>query len=548
MISLRVAGRMLTIHRTLVRYGLDDFVRATHLYRPLRFVFYLSPWTWFTRRRGTRAERLRLALEDLGPIFVKFGQLLSTRRDLLPVDIADELARLQDRVPPFPGALAKARIEEALGKPVAQLLGSFEESPLAAASIAQVHAATLVDGREVVVKVLRPGMREVIGRDLEVLHALAALAQRYWVDSRRLRPTEVVSDYERTILNELDLMREAANASQLRRNFAGSTMLHVPEVHWDLCRREVMVMERIHGVPISDVARLHTLGTDIRKLAENGVSIFFTQVFQHNFFHADMHPGNIFVDVSDPVNPKYAAVDFGIMGTLDPRDQLYLAGNFIAFFERDYRKVAVLHVESGWVPAGTRVDELENAVRTVCEPIFNKPLKDISFGIVLLRLFEISRQFQMQIQPQLILLQKTLLNIEGVGRELYPDLDLWKTALPILRAWMRERTGPRAIAEHVRSHWPDIVEALKLLPVIARRTIREAYDDRLVLRTESAAVGALRRELVESRRRTDLIVTAAALLLGGVIWLALGTQPAWIGWLLAGGGVLLLINRLRRTG
>ena len=548
MISLRVAGRMLTIHRTLVRYGLDDFVRATHLYRPLRFVFYLSPWTWFTRRRGTRAERLRLALEELGPIFVKFGQLLSTRRDLLPVDIADELARLQDRVPPFPGALAKARIEEALGKPVAQLLGSFEESPLAAASIAQVHAATLVDGREVVVKVLRPGMREVIGRDLEVLHALAALAQRYWVDSRRLRPTEVVSDYERTILNELDLMREAANASQLRRNFAGSTMLHVPEVHWDLCRREVMVMERIHGVPISDVARLHTLGTDIRKLAENGVSIFFTQVFQHNFFHADMHPGNIFVDVSDPVNPKYAAVDFGIMGTLDPRDQLYLAGNFIAFFERDYRKVAVLHVESGWVPAGTRVDELENAVRTVCEPIFNKPLKDISFGIVLLRLFEISRQFQMQIQPQLILLQKTLLNIEGVGRELYPDLDLWKTALPILRAWMRERTGPRAIAEHVRSHWPDIVEALKLLPVIARRTIREAYDDRLVLRTESAAVGALRRELVESRRRTDLIVTAAALLLGGVIWLALGTQPAWIGWLLAGGGVLLLINRLRRTG
>ena len=345
-------------------------------------------------------------------------------------------------MPPFPGALAKARIEEALGKPVAQLLGSFEESPLAAASIAQVHAATLVDGREVVVKVLRPGMREVIGRDLEVLHALAALAQRYWVDSRRLRPTEVVSDSRRTILNELDLMREAANASQLRRNFAGSTMLHVPEVHWDLCRREVMVMERIHGVPISDVARLHTLGTDIRKLAENGVSIFFTQVFQHNFFHADMHPGNIFVDVSDPVNPKYAAVDFGIMGTPAPRDQLSLAGNFIAFFERDYRKVAVLHVESGWVPAGTRVDELENAVRTVCEPIFNKPLKDISFGIVLLRLFEISRQFQMQIQPQLILLQKTLLNIEGVGRELYPDLDLWKTALPILRAWMRERTGP----------------------------------------------------------------------------------------------------------
>jgi ubiquinone biosynthesis protein len=545
LISVRVARRMLTIHRALVRYGLEDFVRATHLYRPLRFVFYLSPWTWFTRRRGTRAERLRLALEELGPIFVKFGQLLSTRRDLLPVDIADELARLQDRVPPFRGDIARARIEEALGRAVTELFGSFDEEPLAAASIAQVHAATLADGREVVVKVLRPGMRAVIGRDLEVLHALAGLAERYWTDSRRFRPAEVVAEYETTVLNELDLMREAANASQLRRNFAGSTMLHVPEIHWDLCRREVIVMERIHGVQISDVARLRAAGTDIKKLAENGVTIFFTQVFRHNFFHADMHPGNIFVDVSDPANPKYAAVDFGIVGTLDPRDQLYLAGNFLAFFERDYRKVAVLHVESGWVPAGTRVDELESAVRTICEPIFNKALKDISFGLVLLRLFEIARRFQMQIQPQLILLQKTLLNIEGVGRELYPELDLWKTALPILREWMRERNGPRAIAEHVRGHWPDAVEALKLLPVIARRAIRLAYDDRLVVQTESVSLEVLQNELRESRRRTDLIIAAAASFLGGVIWLALGTQPVWLGWLLAGGGALLLINRLR---
>ena len=543
---MRVAGRLLTIHRVLVRYGLDDFVRATHLYRPLRFVFYFSPWTWFRRRRGSRAERLRRALEDLGPIFVKFGQLLSTRRDLLPVDIADELAKLQDRVPPFPGDVAKARIEEELGSPVTRLFGSFDETPLAAASIAQVHAATLIDGRAVVVKVLRPGMREVIGRDIEVLHALAALAERYWADSRRFRPTEVVAEYEKTVLDELDLMREAANASQLKRNFAGSTMLHVPEVHWDLCRREVMVMERIHGVQISDVAQLRALGTDIRKLAENGVTIFFTQVFSHNFFHADMHPGNIFVDVSDPANPKYAAVDFGIVGTLDPRDQLYLAGNFLAFFERDYRKVAVLHVESGWVPAGTRVDELESAVRTICEPIFNKPLKDISFGLVLLRLFEIARRFEMQIQPQLILLQKTLLNIEGVGRDLYPELDLWKTALPILRDWMRERTGPRAIAEHIRSNWPDVAEALKLLPVIARRAIRKAYDERLVVRTESASLEALQSELRDSRRRTDVIIAAAASLLGGVIWLSLGTPPAWIGWLLAAGGALLLANRLRR--
>ena len=544
MITLRVAGRLLTIHRMLVRYGLGDFVRATHLYRPLRFVFYMSPWTWFTRRRGTRAERLRLALEELGPIFVKFGQLLSTRRDLLPVDIADELAKLQDRVPPFPGDIAKARIEEALGSPVTELFGSFEEAPLAAASIAQVHAATLIDGRAVVVKVLRPGMRDIIGCDIEVLHALAALADRYWADSRRFRPTEVVADYEKTVLNELDLMREAANASQLRRNFAGSTMLHVPEVHWDLCRREVMVMERIHGVQISDVARLHALGTDIKKLAENGVTIFFTQVFRHNFFHADMHPGNIFVDVSDPANPKYVAVDFGIVGTLDPRDQLYLAGNFLAFFERDYRRVAVLHVESGWVPAGTRVDELESAVRTICEPIFNKPLKDISFGIVLLRLFEIARRFQMQIQPQLILLQKTLLNIEGVGRDLYPDLDLWKTAQPFLREWVRERTGPRAIFEHIRSNWPDVAEVLKLLPVIARRAIRKAYDDELVVRTETASLEPLQNEMRESRSRTDVIIAAAAALLGGVIWLSFGTPPAWVGWLLAAGGALLLARRI----
>ncbi|MGH8309504.1 MAG: ubiquinone biosynthesis regulatory protein kinase UbiB [Steroidobacteraceae bacterium] len=546
MISLSVAGRLLTIHRVLVRYGLDDFVRATHLYRPLRFVFWLSPWTWFRRRRGTRGERLRRALEDLGPIFVKFGQVVSTRRDLLPTDIADELAKLQDRVPPFPGAIARARIEEALGRPVAEIFRSFDETPMAAASIAQVHAATLPDGREVVVKVLRPGMREMIGRDLEVLHALAALARDYWPESRRLRPDEVVVEYEKTVLNELDLMREAGNASQLRRNFAGSTMLHVPDVHWDLCRREVMVMERIHGVPISDVARLRELGTDIKKLAENGVTIFFTQVFRHNFFHADMHPGNIFVDASDPANPRYAAVDFGIVGTLDPRDQLYLAGNFLAFFERDYRKVAVLHLESGWVPAGTRVDELESAVRTVCEPIFNKPLKDISFGVVLLHLFEIARRFQMQIQPQLILLQKTLLNIEGLGRELYPELDLWQTALPILRDWMRERSSPRALFASLRSHWTDIAEAITALPVIARRVIRRAYDDEIVVKTESAALESMRQDQKRDRRRRDQVIGASATFLGGVIWLSLATQPRWFGWLLTIGGAAWLINRIRQ--
>ena len=435
--KLRVLARLLQIQRVLLKHGLDDFVRATHLYRPLRFLFFLSPDTWFERRRrASRGERLRLALEELGPIFVKFGQAVSTRRDLLPEDIAAELAKLQDRVPPFPGAVAREIIERAYGRPVTEVFAEFDEQPLAAASIAQVHVARLLGGEEVVVKVLRPGMREWIERDLEVLYALAQLAHRYWLPARRLRPLEIVGEYEKTILDELDLMREAANAAQLRRNFAGSNLLYVPEVFWDYCRLDVMVMERIHGVPISDMERLRAADTDIAQLAENGVRIFFTQVFRHNFFHADMHPGNIFVLLDDPRNPRYAAIDFGIMGTLDPNDQHYLAENFLAVFDRDYRRVALLHVESGWVPPGTRVDEMESAVRTVLEPIFNRPLKDVSFGTLLLRLFEISRRFNMEVQPQLILLQKTLLNIEGLGRQLDPDLDLWVTAKPYLERWM----------------------------------------------------------------------------------------------------------------
>ena len=350
----RVLARLLQIQRVLLKHGLDDFVRETHLYRPLQFLFLLSPGVWFARgRSASRGERLRLALEELGPIFVKFGQAVSTRRDLLPPDIADELAKLQDRVPPFPGAVARGLIERAHGRPVSETFSSFDETPLAAASIAQVHAANLKDGTEVVVKVLRPGMSATIRRDLEVLYALAALAQRFSSDARRLRPLEVVAEYEKTILDELDLMREAANASQLKRNFLGSDLLYVPEVYWDYCRIDVMVMERIRGVPISDMERLRAVGTDIALLAENGVKIFFTQVFRHNFFHADMHPGNIFVLIDDPARPRYAAIDFGIVGTLDPRDQNYLAENFLAVFDRDYRRVALLHVESGWVPADT---------------------------------------------------------------------------------------------------------------------------------------------------------------------------------------------------
>jgi ubiquinone biosynthesis protein len=527
----RVLARLLQIQRALVRHGLDDFVRATHLYRPFRFLVYLSPWTWFQRSIGvTRGERLRLALEELGPIFVKFGQALSTRRDLLPADIADELAKLQDRVPPFDGTIAAAAIEKAFGLPLADIFLSFEMAPLAAASIAQVHVAALKSGHQVIVKILRPGMREIIDLDLEVLQYLAELADRYWVEARRLRPVDLVYEYRKTILDELDLLREAGNASQLKRNFAGSSLLYVPEVHWDYCRVNVMVMERIHGIVISDVEELRARGTNIRKLAENGVEIFFTQVFRDNFFHADMHPGNIFVQTGDPQSPRYAAVDFGIVGTLQPRDQHYLAENFMAFFDRDYARVAALHVESGWVPRGTRVDELETAVRTVCEPIFNKPLKDISFAQVLLRLFETARRFDMQVQPQLILLQKTLFNIEGLGRQLYPELDLWQTAQPYLRKWMRARTSPRAMLRQIRARWPDTLMALQQVPQVFRTAVRDAAQGGLRLQLEDAALVQLRAEIRHSDSRRDAAIAAAVLWLSGLVWLAFAARNPWLGW------------------
>jgi ubiquinone biosynthesis protein len=545
--KLRVLARLMQIQRVLLKHGLDDFVRATHLYRPLQFVFLLSPGMWFARRRVlSRGARLRLALEELGPIFVKFGQAVSTRRDLLPDDIADELAYLQDRVPPFPGSIARGMIELAHGRPVGETFAAFDETPLAAASIAQVHAATLKDGKEVVVKVLRPGMRDTIERDLEVLYAIAELAERYWRESRRLRPIEVVAEYEKTILDELDLMREAANAAQLRRNFAGSPLLYVPEVYWDYCRVDVLVLERIRGVPISDMTTLRAVGTDIRKLAENGVEIFFTQVFRHNFFHADMHPGNIFVLIDTPENPRYAAIDFGIVGTLDPRDQDYLAENFLAVFNRDYRKVATLHVESGWVPRDTRVDEMESAVRTVCEPIFDKPLKDISFGNILLRLFEISRRFNMEVQPQLILLQKTLLNIEGLGRDLYPELDIWKTASPILRDWMKERTSVRSILKSFKNQLPELIEASKALPPLIRGLIHRAQDGTLRLGIEAREIESLKLAIRETAARRNTVTIGSAILLGGLVWLGVGHQAAWLGWAMLAIGAGWLLSAWRR--
>jgi ubiquinone biosynthesis protein len=540
-VTPRVLARLLQIQRVLVRHGLDEFVRATHLYRPARFLFLLSPWTWFQRRRGaSRAERLRLALVELGPIFVKFGQALSTRRDLLPADIADELAKLQDRVPPFPGELARASLEATYGRPLSELFASFETEPMAAASIAQVHAATLQDGREVVVKVLRPGMRERIAGDLAVLQTLARLAQRWWPEARRLRPIEVVGEYERTILDELDLLREAANAAQLRRNFAGSTLLYVPEPHWDLCRTDVLVLERIRGVQIGNLEELRARGTNFKRLAENGVEILFTQVFRHNFFHADMHPGNIFVLLDDPQYPRYAAVDFGIVGTLSVRDQRYLAENFLAVFERDYRRVAELHVESGWVPAGTRVAEMESAIRTICEPIFDRPLNEISFGTVLLRLFAALRRFDGEIQPQLILLQKTLFNVEGLGRQLYPELDIWKTATPVLRTWMRERMSPRTQWRDFRRGLPDALEILRSLPTLGKALVEKLQDGTLRIPVEPEPTDALRRQLEADNRRRDGLLAGGVLLLAGVLWRGLLAVPWWPAPLLVFGGLVAI--------
>ncbi len=528
---LRVLSRLLEIQRVLVRHGLDEIVLATHLFRPIRFAFYLSPATWFQRKRaGSRGERLRLAFEELGPIFMKFGQMLSTRRDLLPRDIADELEKLQDRVPPFSGIEAKQIIETAHGRPVTETFAHFDEQPLAAATIAQVHAATLKDGKDVVVKVVRPGIRYLIERDLEVMRVLADLANRYWSQAERLRPAELVHEYEKTIVDELDLMREAANAAQLKRNFAGSRLLYVPEVYWDYCRKNVMVMERVHGVLINDIPELERRGANIKRLAENGVEIFFTQAFKHNFFHADMHPGNIFVMLDDPEQPRYAAVDFGIVGSLEPRDQHYLAEKFLAFFERDYRRIAELFIESEWVPSYVRVNELEAAIRTVCEPIANKPLKEISFGHLLINLFETAQRFDAQMQPQMLLIQKTLLQIEGVGRQLYPDLDLWDTAQPLLKQWMRERYSLRETLDDMRSQLPILLDSAHKVPQLLQIAIQRASDHRLTVPIEDKQAALMRAQVREEGRRRDRVLMSAIGLLGGIIWLALDRDPAWPGY------------------
>jgi ubiquinone biosynthesis protein len=512
--------RLVFIVFTVLRFGLDELALSGFRQRWVRAL----SWTVTLGRRfdQPRGVRLRLALERLGPIFVKFGQVLSTRRDLLPLDVSDELAKLQDRVPPISAAQAAGLVEKAFGRSTDELFATFDAEPVASASIAQVHFATMKDGREVAVKVLRPGMLAVIDDDLTLLHTLARWVERLSVDGKRLKPREVVAEFDTYLHDELDLVREAANAAQLRRNMQGLNLVMVPEMIWDLCTPTVIVMERMYGIPISQTQRLRDAGVDLQKLARDGVTIFFTQVFRDGYFHADMHPGNIQVSTEPATFGRYIALDFGIIGTLTEWDKEYLAQNFIAFFRRDYKRVAELHVESGWVPASTRVDALENAIRAVCEPHFDRPLKDISLGQVLMRLFQTSRRFNVEIQPQLVLLQKTLLNIEGLGRQLDPELDLWSTAKPFLERWMNQQVGWQGLVDRLKNEAPRYAQLLPELP----RLLHQALQAPAQSAAESAALVALLGE----QRRTNRLLQA---LLYGALGFVAGVLlvRAWLhGW------------------
>jgi len=516
--SIQQLFRLIFISRVLLRHGLDDLVLSTHLFRPIRFArfFTLSFWRKNVRNRS-HGQRIRESLEDLGPIFVKFGQILSTRRDLLPDELSDELAKLQDQVPPFDSDVAIKIIEKSFNRPLNEIFKSFDRKPLASASIAQVHTAQLLDGEEIVVKVVRPGIEKTIRRDISLLYIIAHKVEHYWSEGKRLRPVEVVAEFEKNLIDELNLMTEAANASELRRNFENSPLLYIPKINWDHCKKNVMVMERIHGIPVTNLEQLKSSGIDLKRLSEMGVEIFFTQVFRDNFFHADMHPGNIFVSTSGVNKGQYIAIDFGIMGSLSNNDQRYLAENFLAFFNRDYYRVAELHVESGWVPSDTRIDDFESAIRSVCEPIFDRPLHEISFGQLLLRLFQTARRFNMEVQPQLVLLQKTLLNIEGLGRELYPQLDLWDTAKPFLEKWMAEQLGIKSFIKRVKHNSPLWMEQLPELPGQAFHVIQQLKEGKLKVNYYSRQLEDLKKQNDQNSHKTPLAIISSGLTISGAI-------------------------------
>lgn len=534
--------RLYFIVRTFLSYGLDELIPKIRITLPLRIGRRMLFWMPNRHRDKPLGERLRLALQELGPVWIKFGQMLSTRRDLFPPLIADQLAMLQDRVAPFDGNLAKKQIEQAMGNiPIDTWFDDFEITPLASASIAQVHTARLKEnGREVVIKVIRPDIVPIIKADMKLIYRLARWVPRLLPDGRRLRPLEVVREYEKTLLDELNLLRESANAIQLRRNFENSPMLYVPEVFSDYCNEDMMVMERIYGIPVSDIEALESQGTNMKLLAERGVQVFFTQVFRDSFFHADMHPGNIFVSYDHPEDPQYIGIDCGIVGSLNKEDKRYLAENFIAFFNRDYRKVAELHVDSGWVPLDTNVEEFEFAIRTVCEPIFEKPLAEISFGHVLLNLFNTARRFNMEVQPQLVLLQKTLLYVEGVGRQLYPQLDLWKTAKPFLESWIKDQVGIPALVRAFKEKAPFWIEKMPELPELVYDSLRQGKH-------LQHSIDKIQRDLHQHHVRQGqsryLFGIGATLILSGTLLLI--NKPEWEfmpAWLMAGGIVVWLIG------
>ena len=533
---MRNLFRLISINFTLARFGLDQVVLSIHFFRPLYLLGVINPFNWFRSNELSQAERLRLCIESLGPIFIKFGQMMATRRDLFGDEITNELEKLLDRVPPFPWPEARDIVEQQLGMSLQQAFRSFDENELASASIAQVYCAELHDGQEVVVKIVRPGIERKIRQDIEVLMLLARMANRYWDEAKRIKPIQIVREFETTILNELDLVREAANANQLRRNFEGSPDLYVPLVHWDYCRPKVMVMERISGIAVSNIKQLQAQDINLEVLSRKGVEIFFTQVFRHNYFHADMHPGNIFVATDNPEDPKYIAVDFGIMGSLSVSDQRYLAENFAAFFNRDYRRVAELHVDSGWVDRDTRIDEFEATIRSVCEPMFQRPLAEISFGQLLLRLFQTARAFNMEIQPQLLLLEKTFLHIEGIGRQLYPQLDLWDTAKPFIERWLSEQLGIRALVRGMKKNLPYIAEHLPDLPQLAFKALDRIANDELRVELRSTQLDALKHEIRSANRRSIRAIIGGSFVISATIILGLdGIAPIMIG-----GGQLLV--------
>ncbi len=541
--------RILVILWVFSKYRLDQLIPLTLLPWYARVLLVIAPWHLKAApKKLSRGERIRLALQELGPIHIKFGQILSTRRDLLPDDIAEELKLLQDKVPPFDTKQALKLIETSLNDKVENLFDAFDSEALASASVAQVHTARLKTGEEVVVKVVRPGLEKIISKDIAVMKLFARLLEKYWSEGHRLHPTEIVEDYEHTIFDELDLQKEAANASQIRRNFEGSAILYTPKVYWDYTRANVMVMERISGIPVAEIDQLNAQNTNMKVLAERGVEIFFTQVFRDSFFHADMHPGNIFVSRENPQSPQYIAVDFGIVGSLTDNDQIYLARNLLAFFNRDYRQVAQLHIDSGWIPKHTRVNEFEAAIRGVCEPIFEKPLKDISFGHFLLRLFQVARRFEMEVQPQLVLLQKTLLNIEGLGRQLYPDLDLWSTALPFLENWMKERVAPPSVIKNLQVHAADWAEQTRQIPQLMFHAIEHISNLDQYQKNQDGQIEQLREEMrqQEKARRSrwlgiGLVSSAFLLISNSGEQIINAMNPA--SWVLIAGGIYLLAFR-----